>query len=175
MPVDLPVGMSGTVSLPLSPGDAAAMSVRHGPIPAVRTRPTITCQLSERLTPFDMASFEDAVAMTADWPGVSQENWYGTPGLKVGGKGFCRLWGEREHKRDDVHDTAVLVVMCDVDEKDALISSAPTVLFTTPHYEGHGGMLIRLDDIDPDDLVGYLEDSYRLKASPTLLAQFDAT
>ena len=118
-------------------------------------------------------TYDDIVALCADWPGVTADQWYGTPGLKVGGKGFARMWSEREHKRDDVHDTEVLVVMCDLDEKPALIEASGGTVFETPHYHGHGGMLLRLADIGPDDLVGYLEDSYRVKASPKLLAEFD--
>jgi hypothetical protein len=34
-------------------------------------------------------------------------------------------------------------------------------------------VLVVIGDVDPDDLVGYLEDSYRLKASAKLLAAFD--
>ena len=120
-----------------------------------------------------MASYDDVVAMTADWPGVTADKWYGTPGLKVGGKGFARMWGDREYKRDGVDDTEVLVVIGDVNEKPALLASADGVLFSTPHYDGHGGLLVRMADVDPDDLVGYLEDSYRLKASAKLLAAFD--
>jgi hypothetical protein len=67
----------------------------------------------------------------------------------------------------------VLVVYCDVDEKDALIDSAHGVLFSTPHYEGYGAMLIRLADVQHEQLVDYLEDSYRLKAPKTLLRQLD--
>ena len=122
-----------------------------------------------------MPTYDDVVTMTADWAGVTADNWYGTPGLKVGGKGFARMWSEREHNRDDVHDTEVLVVMCDLDEKPALIDASGGVLFSTPHYEGHGGMLVRLADVDPEDLIGYLEDSYRLKATPKLLAEFDGS
>lgn len=121
-----------------------------------------------------MASYDDVVAMTAQWPGVTADNWYGTPGLKVAGKGFARMWGEREHKRDGIDDTEVLVVMCDLDEKPALIESSDGVVFETPHYHGHGGMLIRLADVDPEDLVGFLEDAYLLKATATLRREFEA-
>lgn len=120
-----------------------------------------------------MLGHTDVVAMTADWPGVTTGNWYGTAGLKVAGKGFARMWSEREHDRDGVHDTEVLVVMCDADEKPALIESSKGVLFSTPHYEGHGAMLVRLADAHRDDLMGWLEDSYRLKATTKLLAAFD--
>lgn len=121
-----------------------------------------------------MTSYDDIVAMTTDWPGVTADSWYGTPGLKVGGKGFARLWSAREYRRNHVHDTDVLVVMADIDEKPALIDASAGVLFSTPHYDGYGAMLVRLADVNPDDLVGYLEDAYRAKASPKLLAAFDA-
>lgn len=119
-------------------------------------------------------TYDDIVAMTAGWPGITTGSWYGTPGLKVGGKGFARMWSEREHDRDDVHSTGVLVVLCDADEKPALIASSDGVVFETPHYVGHGSLLIRLADVDPDDLIGFLEDGYRTKASGKLLAAFDA-
>ena len=125
-----------------------------------------------------MASYDNIVALTADWPGVTTGSWYGTPGLKVGGKGFCRMWSDREYERSEAPDgpreSEVLVVLCDVDEKEALIDAGGGVLFSTPHYDGHGAMLIRLADVDADDLAGYLEDAYRCKASTRLQAAFDA-
>ncbi|MEM7094583.1 MAG: MmcQ/YjbR family DNA-binding protein [Actinomycetota bacterium] len=118
-------------------------------------------------------TYDDVVALVADWPGIAADNWYGTPGLKVGGKGFARMWSQREYDRNRVHDTEVLVVLCDVDEKAMLIESANGVLFSTPHYDGHGSMLVRLADVDRTDLAGYLEDGYRTKATARLLAAFE--
>ncbi|MGE3621334.1 MAG: MmcQ/YjbR family DNA-binding protein [Acidimicrobiia bacterium] len=120
-----------------------------------------------------MATFEDCRQLTAHLPEVTETTSYGTPALAVRRKSFCRLWGEREHDRDDVHDTEVLVVHCDPDEKPSLVASSGGVLFSTPHYEGYGAMLVRLADVDLDDLAGYLEDSYRLKAPVTILRRLD--
>jgi hypothetical protein len=120
-----------------------------------------------------MATFVDVKRIGEAWPAVEESTSYGTPSLRVKGKSFCRMWGEREHRRDEVHDTEVLVVFCDVDEKPALIESAGGVLFSTPHYEGYGAMLIRLADVSIEDLTDYLEDSYRLKAPPAVLRQLD--
>jgi hypothetical protein len=120
-----------------------------------------------------MATFQDVKRAAAELPEVAESTSYGTASLKVRGKSFCRMWGEREHRRDRVDDTEVLVVYCDADEKDALIESAGGVLFSTPHYEGYGAMLIRLADVQPDDLADYLEDSYRQKAPKTLLKRLD--
>ena len=124
-------------------------------------------------------SWEQIVSIVSDWPGVTVGTFYGTPGLKVGttarnAKGFARLWGEREHSRDDVDDTEVLVVFCDLDEKPALIESSDGVLFSTPHYEGHGAMLVRLGDATTADLAGWLEDSYQQKAPERLIEEFTA-
>jgi hypothetical protein len=57
---------------------------------------------------------------------------YGTPSIKVRKKSFCRLWSGRECDRNGVHDTDVLVVFCDLDEKEALIDSSSGVLFKAP-------------------------------------------
>ena len=118
-------------------------------------------------------AFAAVVEAASQLPEVEESTSYGTPALKVRGKSFCRMWSEREHDRDDVHDTAVLVVFCDLDEKDALIQSGDGVLFSTPHYDGYGALLIRLDDVGADDLVDLLEDSYRLKAPKTLVRRLD--
>jgi hypothetical protein len=120
-----------------------------------------------------MATFDDVTCLGADLPEVTVGTWYGTPGLHVRGKGFCRMWSEREYRRNRVDDTEVLVVMCDVDEKPALIEAAGGVLFSTPHYDGHGAMLVRLADVELDDLADHLEDSYRIKAPPALRRRLD--
>ena len=94
-----------------------------------------------------MATFEDVRRLAAELPEVTETTSYGTPAMAVRKKSFCRLWGEREHRRDGVDDSEVLVVFCDADEKGALIDASGGVLFSTPHYEGYGAMLIRLADV----------------------------
>jgi hypothetical protein len=120
------------------------------------------------------ATFTDVERIGATLPEAAVGTWYGTPGLLVRGKGFCRMWSDREYLRNGVDDTEVLVVLCDVDEKAALIEASGGVLFSTPHYEGHGAMLVRLADVELDDLADHLDDSYRIKAPPTLVRRLDA-
>ena len=120
-----------------------------------------------------MATFDDVRRLGMRLPEVTESTFYGTPALKVRGKGFCRMWSEREHNRDDVHDTEVLVVFCEPEVKEVLLENHPGVLFSTPHYEGYGAMLIRLADVELDDLAEWLEDSYRRRAPATLIRQLD--
>lgn len=122
-----------------------------------------------------MANFDDVTRIGLELPEVAVDTWFNTPSLRVRKKSFCRMWSEREYRRDgvDVEDGEVLVVMCDLEEKPALLASFRDVLFETPHYEGHGAMLVRLATVDEPDLADFLEDSYRLKAPKTLIRILD--
>lgn len=121
-----------------------------------------------------MATFDDVRRLARRLPEVQEAPSYrGMPALKVRGKPFCRLWSDNEHRRDGVHDSAVLVVFCDIEEKDALIDTSGGALFTTAHYDGYGAVLVRLADIDLDLLAELLEDSYRSRAPKGLVRQLE--
>jgi hypothetical protein len=119
-------------------------------------------------------TFSDVVRLSEQLPEVQESTSYGTPALKIRGRSFCRLWGEREHARYGVDDSEVLVVFCELEWKQTLLDGAPGVLFTTPHYDGHGSVLVRLADVSPDDLLGYLEASYLLKAPQSIVRRMRA-
>ena len=120
-----------------------------------------------------MATFDDVRRLGLALPEMVESTSYGTPALKVRKKLICRLWSEREYRRDSVDDTEVLVVFCELDMKQVLLDNHPDVLFTVPHYDGYGAVLVRMADVDLDDLADLLEDSYRLKAPSTLIRQLD--
>ena len=120
-----------------------------------------------------MVAFDDVRRLGLRLPEVTESTWYGTPALKVRKKGFCRMWGEREHRRDQVHDTEVLVVFCEPEMKPVLLENHPEVLFTVPHYDGHGAVLVRLAAAEVDDLADWIEDSYRRVAPATLTRRLD--
>ena len=120
-----------------------------------------------------MATFEDVRRLGGELPEVAESTSYGTPALKVRKKLVCRMWGEREHNRDSVHDTEVMVVFCELEMKSVLLENHPDVLFTVPHYDGYGAVLVRMADVGLDDLADWLEDSYRHRAPPTLIRQLD--
>jgi len=120
-----------------------------------------------------MATFEDVRHVGTRLPEVTDGTFYGTAALMVRGKGFCRMWSEREYDRDGVGDTEVLVVFCEPEAKEALLENHPDVLFSTPHYEGHGAMLVRLAEVNLNDLAEWLEDSYRRRAPAVLLRELD--
>ncbi len=120
-----------------------------------------------------MATFDDVRRLGMALPEMAESTSYGTPALKVGKKLVCRMWSEREYNRDSVHDTEVLVVFCELEMKQVLLDNHPDALFTVPHYDGYGAVLVRMADVSLDDLADWIEDSYRLKAPPTLIRQLD--
>jgi hypothetical protein len=104
-----------------------------------------------------------AALRIANWPGVEEGLSWGTPALKVRGKMLARM-----------REPGVLVVLCDMDEKEMLIQTAPEVYFQTDHYRGYPAILVRLDNIDPDELLERLESAWRSQATKRMIAEYDA-
>ena len=96
------------------------------------------------------------------WPGVEEGLSYGTPALKVRGKLLVRL-----------REPDVVVLPCDLDEKEFLKQLAPEVYFETDHYRGYPWILARLSQIDSDELADRIERAWRMHATKKLLAEFD--
>ncbi len=104
-----------------------------------------------------MVTWEQVVVLGSALPSVEESTSYNTPALKVAGKTFARLRTEAE---------GALVVMCGLDEKEALLASGEAAFFTTDHYHGHGSILVHLELIDEVQLGEMLEDAWRIKHRP---------
>lgn len=113
-----------------------------------------------------MPTWDDVVAIARRLPEVEESTWFRTPSLKVRSKSFARLRTEAE---------GGLVLMCDLDEKAALLASGDPAFFTTSHYDGYGAILVHLDVIDPQLLVELIEEAWRIKAPAKLRKAFDAS
>jgi hypothetical protein len=98
-------------------------------------------------------------------PEVSVGVWYGTPALKVGGKGFVRL------KEDG---QSVVFVLESLDEQELLIAARPELYFITEHYRGYASVLARLARLTVAEARLRLECGWRMKASRSLLKQHPA-
>lgn len=106
-----------------------------------------------------MISWEDVLELARDLPETEESTSYGRPALKVRGKFVAALRS----------DPSALVVRCDLEEKPFLLEARPDILFETPHYQGWGYVLVRLD-ASRDDVREFLTDSWLL-AAPKKLAE----
>jgi hypothetical protein len=110
-------------------------------------------------------SWDDVVTIAGGLPEVEQSTSYGTPSLKVKGKSFARLRTEAE---------GGLVLMCQLDEKEALLASGDPAFYTTPHYDGYGAILVDLEKVSRQQLTELIEDAWRERAPVRLRKAFDA-
>ena len=69
---------------------------------------------------------------------------------------------------------ALVVWVESLDVKEILLQAEPTKFFTTDHYDGHPILLVRLEEIDQDDLEELVTESWRQRAPKTLVKRFDA-
>jgi hypothetical protein len=67
-----------------------------------------------------------------------------------------------------------LFVRCPgLEERDELLKAEPGKFFITPHYEGYPGILVRLSQLDPDEVTELVTESWRICAPKRLLAAYD--
>jgi hypothetical protein len=116
-----------------------------------------------------MPSWADVVALGQRLPEVEESTWYGTPALKVRGRGMCRLRTDPD---------ALVLRVCDMGEREALLhggllQGGPAAFFTTPHYDGHPYVLVRLEAVDPDELAELVEDAWRTRAPARAVAEYE--
>lgn len=96
-------------------------------------------------------------------PEAEETTSYGTPAFKVRGKLFARLREEGD----------ILVVKCDLNEREALTQSEPDTYFVTPHYQNYPYVLVRMKEIDLEPLRELLTDAWRIAAPKRLVFNFD--
>lgn len=105
----------------------------------------------------------DAVReLAAALPEVEEGTAYRMPAFRVGGKVFAAR---------SPHEDA-LAVRAGFEEREFLLQARPEAFFITPHYEGHPWVLVRLDQVEPNELRDVLTEAWLLRAPRRLAAAF---
>jgi hypothetical protein len=86
-------------------------------------------------------------------------------------KGFAWVWMERiQPKKPRVANPGVLAIrVANEWQKQALISAEPKKFFTEPHYNGFPAVLVRLAEVNANELRTLLEEGWRCQAPKELL------
>jgi hypothetical protein len=87
-------------------------------------------------------------------------------------KGFAWVWMERiEPKKPRIANPGVLAIrVANEGQKEALIAAQPKKFFTEPHYNGFPAVLVRLAEVNAQELRTLLEEGWRCQAPKELLA-----
>lgn len=122
-----------------------------------------------------MATWNDVRRIATALPRTEEGTAYGQVAWRVAGKLF--VW-DRPLRRADLDalgdgapDGPILGARVEhLGAKEALIADAPEVYFTTPHFDGHPSVLVRLDRIDVEELSELVEEAW-LQRAPARLAR----
>jgi len=98
-------------------------------------------------------------------PGTIEKPYHQLPSFRVSGTLFLRI-----HELPDV----VFVRCSALEERNELLKAEPGKFFVTAHYEGYPGMLVRLSQVDLDEMAELVTESWRLCAPRPMLASYDA-
>lgn len=100
-----------------------------------------------------MATEVDVRELALALPETVEKPSYGMPGFRVRDRLFARI-----------REEAVLVLWCEsVEEKEFLIEGEPGKFFTVPHYDGHPHVLVRLGEVDREELAELLAESFTVR------------
>jgi hypothetical protein len=108
-------------------------------------------------------TFETVRRLALALPGIEEGTSYGTPSFRVKGKFIGRMLESGE----------ALVLRLDFETRDALMAADPETFYTTDHYRGYSAVLVRLSTVDPDALRDVIEEAWRRRAPPRLVAAYD--
>ena len=126
-----------------------------------------------------MATWDDVRRIANSLPEVTEEGSHGSLAWKVRKAGF--VW-ERPLRRADLEalgdaapDGPILGArVAQAEMKDVLISSAPDVYFTTPHFDGYPAILVRLPAIGRAELEELIIEAWLCRAPKRLVKQWEA-
>jgi hypothetical protein len=92
---------------------------------------------------------------------------------EVAGKGFAWTWMERiTPKKPRVPCLEALAVrVADLTEKEVLLASDERTFFTEPHYNNFPAVLVRLAEVDPEELRALLTEAWRTRAPKRLVKE----
>ena len=124
-----------------------------------------------------MATWEDVARLALGLPGTADKTSYGNPGWAVAGKIFA--WGRPLHGTDRAAlgnaapaEPPLGVRVAELGVKEALLADDPEVFLTTPHFDGHASVLVRVDRIGVDVLEEVLVEAWLARAPKRLAATY---
>jgi hypothetical protein len=124
-----------------------------------------------------VATWDDVGRLALALPETSEGVSRGLRRWLVKDKGF--VW-ERPLRRSDLEalgdaapDGPILGARVEhLVAKEALLADDPSVYFTTPHFDGYPAILVRLEEIGPEDLEELIVEAWLARAPKRLVEEY---
>jgi len=121
-----------------------------------------------------VASWDDVRRIALALPETEERSAYGNPAWRVRGKLFVWERPLRPREVEELGERApegpILGARVEhLMAKEALLADNPAVYFTTPHFDGHASVLIRLDRIELPELEEAIAEAWMARAPKRLL------
>jgi hypothetical protein len=95
-------------------------------------------------------------------------------GFEVGGKGLAWAYLARPApKARRVLVPGVVAIRCTMETKELLLEAAPERFFTDDHYRGYPAVLVRLSEIEADELAGLLRQAWKIVAPKPIAKRYE--
>src|SRR5687768_907267 len=111
-----------------------------------------------------MATQEDVRRIALSLPETVEEDERFAFAVRAGSKlkGFVWVWLERiQPRKARIPQPKVIAVrVANLNEKDALLSIDATKFFTEPHYNGYPAVLVRLAEVNTDELEVLITEAW---------------
>ena len=117
-----------------------------------------------------MATWEDVAAVALALPETTQDGHSWSVRAKVVVKERPLRPADLKALGDDAPDGPILLVHTrDLETKDELLARRPDAYFVTPHFHGYPAVLVRLGDIDVEELTDAIVEAW-LRTAPHKVA-----
>jgi hypothetical protein len=122
-----------------------------------------------------MASWDDVRRIALALPEASEGTSYGNAAWKVGKKTFAWERPLRQREQQELGEAAprgeILGLWVeDLGVKEALLADDCGHFFTTPHFDGHAAVLVKLEQIGAAELREVIAEAWLAKAPKRLRA-----
>jgi hypothetical protein len=123
-----------------------------------------------------VASWSDVRAVAQQLPEVVEGSSGPTAEWRIRGKHLAWERPLRRADREALGEAAptgdiLAAFVPDLGAKEALIADEPEVYFTTPHFDGHPSVLVRLERIGVRELTELLVEAWLARAPKRLAAE----
>ncbi|MFM7379291.1 MAG: hypothetical protein ACKO1O_14375 [Erythrobacter sp.] len=109
-------------------------------------------------------SWEAARDFALTLPGTELAKNYGKPAVKIAANGRAFLGTGRE-------TATSFVLHIDIATAEMLMATGPETFWQTPHYEGHGALLVRFDSPDPERIRDTIRLAHEQAAAMKLVVR----